>query len=211
MIELVQATTSEQSGFSAFSLWNALKLHFTSDYDFFKYNGKTNVSKDSFMHNKAKYSFYKLSRKYSYDELKDFFVANFLDRDVSWVGEITGLEGEESYKKWQKRIQGLTYCFEQDIMHVMDSVSNPNDILIVNDGQYPKLLVYTLENRISVETLVILNDLMNFFPMWEKKIQDTIVWPSHMKRWKKYTPFLIYDKNKFKNILLESIREHEQS
>lgn len=201
----------DTTGFAAYTLYQALKLHFTSDYDFFKYNGKTNVSKDSFMHNKAKYSFYKLSRKYSHEELREFFVANFVERDISWVGEITGPEGEETYKKWQKRIQGLTYRFEQDMIQLMDSVNNPNELLTVSAGQYPNLLVYTLENRISIETLVILNDLMNFFPMWEKKIHDTIVWPSHMKRWKKYTPFLIYDKKKFKTILLESIKEHEQA
>jgi hypothetical protein len=201
----------DTTGFAAYTLYQALKLHFTSDYDYFKYNGKTNVSKDSFMHNKAKYSFYKLSRKYSHDDLKDFFVANFIDRNVSWVGEITGPEGEETYKKWQKRIQGLTYQFEQNIIQLMDSVSDPNELLIVKNGQYPKLLVRTLENDITIETLVILNDIMNFFPMWEKKIQDTIVWPDYRKRIVKYSPFLIYDKKKFKNILLESVKEHEQT
>lgn len=201
----------DTSGFAAYTLYQAIKLHFTSDYDFFKYNGKTNVSKDSFMHNKSKYSFYKLSRKYSIDDLRDFFVANFIDRNVSWVGEITGPEGEETYKKWQKRIQGLTYQFEQDIIGLMDSVSDPNQLLFVKDGQYPKLLIHALENDICVETLVIMNDIMNFFPMWEKKIQDTIVWPSHKKRMIKYSPFLMYDKKKFKNILLESIKEHEQT
>lgn len=34
--------------FECFNLYHALKLHFTSDYDFIKYNGKTNVSIKSF-------------------------------------------------------------------------------------------------------------------------------------------------------------------
>jgi len=198
----------ETTGFTAYTLYQAIKLHFTSDYDFFKYNGKTNVSKDSFMHSKSKYSFYKLSRKYSYDDLKDFYVANFIEHDVNWVGEITGPEGEETYKKWQKRIQGLTYRFEQDIMSLMDSVDEPNQLLVVKNGQYPKLLVSTQQGDIAIETLVIMNDIMNFFPMWDKKIDDTIIWPTYKKRCEKYSPFLIYDKRKFKTILQESVKEN---
>jgi len=69
---------TENTGYEAYALWNALKLHFTSDsYDFFKYNGKTNVSKQSFTHNKSKYQFYKLARKYSIDELKHFMLLTF--------------------------------------------------------------------------------------------------------------------------------------
>lgn len=199
---------SDNTGFAAYHLYQAIKLHFTSDYDYFKYNGKTNVSQDSFMKNKSKYSFYKLSRRYSYDDLRDYYLANFVERDVNWVGEIAGPEGEETYKKWQKRIQRLTYQFEQDIMSLMDSVENPNELLAVKDGQHPKLLVSSQQGDIMIETLVILNDIMNFFPMWEKKIDDNIIWPTYKKRCEKYSPFLKYDKPKLKNILLESIREH---
>ena len=54
------------TGYEAFGIYQALKLHFTTDsYDFFKYNGKTNVSVNAFENRKDKYHFYKLSRKYS--------------------------------------------------------------------------------------------------------------------------------------------------
>jgi len=66
---------NENTGFAAFALYNALKTHFTStSYDFFKYNGKTNVSKETFMKHKSKYQFYKLSRKYTLEELRNFFI-----------------------------------------------------------------------------------------------------------------------------------------
>lgn len=202
-------TYEETSGFSAFALWNALRLHFTSDsYDFYKYNGKTNVSKSSFMVRKDKYSFYKLSRKYNLDELRMFYIANFLVKEVAWVGDLTGVEGEENYKQWQKRNQSLTYRFEQDIIGLLNAVATPNDLLVVRDGQYPILLQEVMQGTIAIETLVIMNDIMNFFPMWHKKIGDTIVWPSWEKKCLKYTPFLEYDKAKFKAILKESLQEH---
>ena len=54
------------TGYEAFGLYESLKLHFSKDsYDFFKYNGKTNISVTSFENRKDKYHFYKLSRKYT--------------------------------------------------------------------------------------------------------------------------------------------------
>ena len=67
----------EGSGFSAFAMFNALKIHFTSDsYDYFRYHGKSNVTADGFSNRKDKYSFYKLSRKYRLEDLKNFYVAD---------------------------------------------------------------------------------------------------------------------------------------
>ena len=38
----------ETTGFAAFAMFHAMKLHWTGDYDYVKYHGKTNVSKDTF-------------------------------------------------------------------------------------------------------------------------------------------------------------------
>jgi len=199
----------ENSGFAAFAMFHAMKLHFTSDsYDYVKYNGKTNVTKTTFSTRKDKYSFYRLSRKFGLTELKDYYIANFLVDDVQWVGDILGPESEENYKKWQKRIQSLTYTFENDIIVLLDKVENPNDLLVVRNNEFPKLMQYATQGDISLETLIILDDLMNFFPMWEKEIYDDIVWPNFKIKCMKYKPFLHYDKEKFKQILKEKIKEY---
>jgi hypothetical protein len=199
----------EGSGFSAFAMFNALKLHFTTDsYDYIRYHGKSNVTADKFATRKDKYSFYKLSRKYRLEDLKNFYVANLLEKDVNWIGDINNLDGEETYKKWQKRNQSLTYRFEQDIIHLLNDAQSPNQMLMVEDGQYPSLLKEVMYSSVAVETLVILNDIMNFFPMWDKKIVDTIVWPSMRLKFIKYTPFIDYDKEKFKSILKETLKEY---
>jgi len=199
---------TENTGFEAFALYNALKTHFTSSsYDFFKYNGKTNVSKDSFMKNKAKYQFYKLSRKYSLEQLRNFFLANFIYGDSTWVGEMLGPEGDKAYSKWQKTNQSLTYVFENDIIRLVGNDA-PDQMLIVNDGQHPKLLREVMSGTIAIETMVILNDIMNFFPMWNRKISDDIIWPNWRLKCEKYAPFVTYDKVKFKNILKEIVIEH---
>ena len=104
----------ETTGFAAFAMFHALKLHFHGSYDYVKYHGKTNVSKDTFSNRKDKYTFYKFSRKYHLDDLRNFYIANFISKEVNWIGDISGPDGEQTYKQWQSRVQRLTYMFEQD-------------------------------------------------------------------------------------------------
>ena len=199
----------ENSGFAAFAMFHAMKLHFTSDsYDYIKYNGKTNVTKTTFSTRKDKYSFYRLSRKFGLTELKDYYVANFLVSDVQWVGDIIGPDSEEIYKKWQKRIQSLTYTFENDIIKLLDRVNDPNELLMVKKNQFPLLMQCAQQGDIAIETLIILDDIMNFFPMWQKEIYDDIVWPNFKMKCQKYKAFLHYDKEKYKQILKEKIKEY---
>jgi len=201
---------TENTGFEAYQLWNSLKLHFTSDsYDYFKYNGKTNVSKQTFTTNKSKYQFYKLSRKYDLEELKNFYVSNFIEGNGDWVGDLLQ-DGDENYTKWQKRIQSLTYTFETDTLFILEAYEDDREAVFkVYDGQQPDLLGLMLRGKIALETVCILDEFLNFIPTWKKKISDDIIWPSHYRLITKYKPFIQYDKNKFKQILKEKI--HEQA
>ena len=199
---------TENSGYAAFTMYNSLKLHFTSkSYDYFKYNGKTNVSTATFLKRKDKYTFYKLARKFTLDEMRDFYVANFLEGD-KWVGDMATVDGEEVYKKWQKTQQSLTYTFENDIMYLLADGNSPDSMLEVKPNQYPALMKFVQLGQVSLETLVILNDIMNFFPMWNKKIDDDIIWPDFKLKCEKYTPFIHYDKKKFKEILRDKVKEY---
>ena len=202
-------TYEEGSGFSAFAIFNAIKLHFTSSsYDFFKYNGKSNVTKQNFANRQDTYSFYKLSRKYRNEDLVNFYVANFLVKDITWIGDITGAEGEENYKMWQKRNQSLNYRFKEDIMYLVDKVSTSSDMIKVKDGQYPLLLNETMQGAVIIETLSILNHMMGFFEMWNKKISDTVIWPTWKMKCEKYTPFIHYDASKYKETFKEAIKQY---
>jgi hypothetical protein len=73
--------------FECYSTYTALKLHFTSDYDYFKYNGKCNVTLESFNKRRERFFFKKLSREYPDPELRDFLVSNFLNDINMWIGD----------------------------------------------------------------------------------------------------------------------------
>jgi hypothetical protein len=186
-------------------MYHGLKLHFTSNYDYVKYNGKTNVNKNQFMLRKDKFQFYKLSRKYKRDELFGFYVANMLVNPKIWVGELLTEDADSEYKVWQKTQQSISYVFEQDLHSLFDSVNNPEELLKVVDGQYPLLYTLYTQGKSTKETLIILNEILNFMPMWVKKVDDDIIFPEFIKSCEKYKPFLNYDKVKLKNLLKDKL------
>lgn len=194
------------TGYEAFCFYNSLKMHFTSDsYDYFKYQGKTRISVDAFENRKDKYYFYKLSRRNAKEDYIEFLVSNFVYDENVWVGTLLTEEALMIHRSRIKVIESLTYTVNEDFSKLADNVSNPNDLLMVN-GEYPKLLTMMLQQDIRIETVCIMNSLMNFFPMWNKRITDTIRWPQIRKKCLKYTPFIQFDRCKMKTLLLEKIK-----
>jgi hypothetical protein len=193
------------TGYEAFSIYNSLKLHFSSSsYDYFKYNGKSNISIEAFENRKDKYHFYKLSRLNEKEDYIEFLVSNFLLKENLWAGDLLQEEAIIAYKQRMATIQSLGYKFQNDCQKLKDSVESPNDLL-KTEGDYPKLLTMTLQKDIHLETLVIMNSVMNFLPMWDRKIADTIRYPEFSNKVKKYQPFLQFDKEKFKNIIMKEL------
>lgn len=200
------------TGYEAFCTFQALKLHFSSDsYDFFKYHGKSKIYVDSFENRKDKYHFYKLSRRLpSKDELILFIVANLLHNDNLWIGDLLTEESETIFRERQRIIQSLSYTFENDCRKLFVGIDNPNDLLQSESGDYPVLLTKTLQKEIQIETLCILNSILKFFPMWSKKITDTIRWPDYRRKVEKFTAFLSFDDVKCKSILKKVMNESKK-
>lgn len=199
------------SGYEAFGLYESLKIHFSKDsYDFFKYNGKTNISVASFENRRDKYHFYKLSRKFSSrDDLINFIVANLIEKENLWVGDLLSEESDLNYRKHQKVIQSLSYEFTNDLYKIFEDVKDPNEVLkIRGEGMYPLLLVKALQRDINFETLCLLGRILGFLPMWNKKINDTIRWPEYYRKIKKYTAFLPKDDVKYQ-LIIKNILERK--
>ena len=198
------------TGYETFGLYQALKLHFTQEsYDFFKYNGKTNVSVTTFENRKDKYHFYKLSRRLAQkDDMIDFIVANLVEDEKTWVGSLLMQESEVNYRKHQKVIQSMSYTFENDCKLMFgDCILNPNEVLMT-DGDYPVLLKKGLQKLVNIESVCLLNNMLGFVPMWSKKIADTIHWPNYRMKLLKYSAFIPKDDVKYKLILKKVLNEN---
>jgi hypothetical protein len=197
------------TGYEAFGLYQAIKLHFSTDsYDYHKYGGKSKISVDAFENRKDKYFFYKLSRRLqNKDELVNYLVANFVVDDKCWVGTLLEESALNNYRQRQKILQSLSYAFESDCDKIFADVDNPNQVIKVVDGDYPILLKMALRNEIQIESLCILNQMLGFFKVWSRDIEDTIRWPEYRRKIIKYAPFLSFDNNRCKKILKKVVYE----
>lgn len=188
------------TGYEAYKLYVALKNHFNSDtYDYFRYGGKTRANVQSFEMRHDKYFFNKLAK---HKDTERFVLANIIEDNPNvWVGDLANeQQAENNYKTWLKRQESLSYVFTNDLDNLSPSY---NDNLVVEGSNHPLLLKLLIQKKVSLETIVILNDLCGFFRHWNKKIEEDVIWPMVYKKCKKYRPFLKFDKDKLKQIVVD--------
>lgn len=191
--------------FDAYKQYLALKNHFSKDkYDYHKYAGKSRASVESFNKRKDKYWFEKLSRQKSDEELKNFYIANFVEADDPnslWIGNVIRA-GDIYYKEWTKRQQSLQYLFTQETQTLFSEYTL--DQAFDCSKGHPPVLKKFLSGKISPETLVIYDRIFLIRNNFDKKLLDPI-WESVSLKIKKYTPFLNIDVFKYKKILKDTI------
>ena len=189
-----------QEGYEAYKKYLALKLHFTKDdYDFHKFNGQTKAKYETFIKRNDKYFFVKAARKYG-DSIVDFFVSNFVNTKSPYIKDFNN----DAYLDRQKRIDGITYYFKTDMEQLMrKSQGDFNKIFTITRGQHPILVKTYLAKRINLETLCVLQDILNYVRDFDKHISDTIIWPQLKTKILKYKPFINYNQTKLKLTLKE--------
>jgi hypothetical protein len=185
----------------AYKVYVALKNHFTSKtYDYFKYNGRTKVGARSFEKRTDKYFFHKLAKR---KDVVDYLVANFVydDNVNAWIGNLLNNEhADKCYSQLVKTRESLSYVFTNDIDR-LESEFDQNFQVV--DGQHPHLLKLYLRHEITIETLIILDDLVGYMRKWNKRIDEGIIWPQVYQKCKKFRPFFQYDRDKMKQIVLD--------
>ena len=181
------------------------KLHFSSpSYDYHKNNGKTRSSEKSYLKRRDRFWFEKMSRKYSDEEIVEFFISNFStceNNNQMWIGEIVQ-NGEKNYTEWKRKIQSLSYLFKEESEqlfgeHKVDEVFNCS-------SGHPIILKKYLAKEISLETLLIYDKIFFFVKDLDKKLQDP-VWETVSSLIKKYHSFVNIDVFKFKKVLKQIV------
>jgi hypothetical protein len=145
-----------------------------------------------------------MSRQKTDEEIINFFVSNFSscdDPQSLWIGEIIK-EGEDNYKNWMRRTQSLSYIFKDEVS-IFNS-QNFDEMFKIEGNRHPKILKEFLQKKLSLETMIILNNILGYKNRFDKKLQDP-VWEFVSMRIEKYSPFLHIDGNKFKSILKECV------
>ena len=191
--------------FDAYRQYLSLKNHFTKEkYDYHKYCGKSRATVQSFYKRKDRFWFEKLARNKSDQEVIDFFVSNFItctDPSKLWIGEMIR-EGEVRYTDWKKRNQSLSYIFKEEIESIL--ANQDLDSIFSRKSGHPIILKKYLGGDISIETMVILDQILEYRKEFDKHLQDP-VWETVSMRMKKYSPFLNIEVSRYKKVLKEVV------
>ena len=166
-------------------------------------NGKTRVTKESYLKRNDKAFFEKLAKLYNAEELKNFYIANMLD-DRHYVTDMLEEDAHGAFYELQKRQQSLSYIFKNDMEKVFEN--GCKSAFAVHDGDYPAIVSMVMRRDIAIESAIILNDFVPFADKFDKYLgDDDIIWSRIALKLRKYKPFVKYDPARFKAILREKI------
>lgn len=212
-----------ESAIFVFETYKAIKLHFTRfDYDFFKYNGKTkNKVKtqeqvNEFVRSKNCSLSYAIAKKHrNKHEIVEFLLANLEKNNTIWLDKLRDVDSEEIYLDWKKRQESLTYTFINDIKFILSHNKGFNQYFTKDSSGYCDIMKFLLKDEISIETVVILDWILNFIgkDIGDAK-KDFILYDLKMRVKKYSTMFLHYhgfdndDKKKFRDIVKEKAEDN---
>lgn len=194
--------------YEVYRYYLALRLHFTTDkYDVIKQQGRVRASKQAFMKRNDLLAIRRVAENYSDKEIVDFLVANFTSGD-RWGG-VFDVDAKERYTNWKKRIESMSYTFEKEISAINSFCASKSlkfsSIFNTTKDQHPYIIKMYLRGDVSIETLVILNKIIDYVPSLDEKLEKDVVWPDISRIIKKYTPFLTISKEKYGRILRRAI------
>lgn len=196
------------SGWEFFKIYLALDLHFTTEkYDVFKYKGRVNVNAEKFaIRNDARKFEYWANKVKKKDLAGRLCIANFVHGEDNWVYS-TFDEAEPALKKLQRIKESQTKFFTDDLSAIKGIMSGRVEYDNMFDktasGRLPPLLQVYLSNKISAETLVIMNkEDRSFFDYWYSICDNDPYAKKKILTLKKYEPFVKYDAAKIKDSIV---------
>lgn len=190
--------------YEVYILYLALQRHFTSKgYNFNKYNGKVNASKNAFLKRRDKGLFNRIRFKLQNgNDLKDFFISNFVYKDPFSIYNIINENCFQIYKDWKKRNDNLTDYYYKDLRFL--SRINIKEQLISDAGELPLVIQYYIQDKICIETLVLLDIFFKFLDR-NKLLHDDEQFNEISLKIKKYKSFMNLELNKLEKITLNTI------
>lgn len=194
---------NKMSPSEAKQIYLAIKLHFTSDsYDAIKYNFR--VRSTTKVSSKDSFYFERLAKKYGSNRQNyiDFLVANFIKpTPPGWVSELVSSDADSIYKSWLKQRDSFTYRFTEDMDFLSEKCPSFNDLFHARKDNYPLIIEYYLQESVSLETVAVLESILNF--MKNARVTETIVWPTIFRMIHKYVTFLSWvNRKKVSEIIL---------
>jgi hypothetical protein len=131
----------------------------------------------------------------------EFLVANLSVNPKLWIRDLAYSDSAQvTYQNWKKRNQSLTYNFKTDFKKILEEPKGQ---------QHPAALRLFLANEISLESLCIFVKMTKALTQWDSKLEYDPIWEDVRLRVVKYTPFVKYDSEKIKQVMLDIMGDME--
>ena len=209
--------TSFDLGYEVYKVFVGLKTHFKSpSYDYFKYDGKTTVTEDSFRKNKNKQYFIRLGRNAPIERLAEYFLFNLSQNPNTWIGEVFNPINKRMFEQWKIKIDHLERIFDLDtekmMLYIIENEIHFDDLFAANLF-HPYVMRMMMRNEITVETFILLNEMVEFFSEFDVHLKDDPVWEELKFRCNKYKPFLflpnggpVEDIKTYRKLLVDKVK-----
>jgi hypothetical protein len=202
------------TGFEAYCTFIKLWMHFTKrNYNFFAVT-KPPSSLEKFAARKDRFFFNKLAKRVrNQDELIDYLVANFVyqEKEKLWIHDVLSEGAQRIYEEYKKRKESLTYNFSQEILSLVPAVEKANlfEIFRPHKGDWPLIISRVITKEVSLETLIICDDLADLFTLWQEKYKlDDFMISDLKSKCKKLKPFMQYNRDLMMKKLKEIKNDH---
>lgn len=145
------------NGHQAYRYYMAIKLHFTTpNFNVFVNGGRVKSSYESFLARRDYKIFEKIARQYPEDkQCIQYFASNFMYGNPNVVYQQD--EAASNFNLYLKRKQSITRVFQNDVDFMID-----NKVRCNLDQQIPDVLNMWMCDKITLETVVIINSFDNF-------------------------------------------------
>jgi len=178
------------SDYDVFLLYIRVKLHFTQDrFDFFK--SPIRMSVDIFNKRNDKKLFKALSRKAT-NKLRiiNYFVSGYVETDKNYLLDFLSHETGVLHKNRMSRIKNIKTVFQKDVMEIYSTCGSMERAFETGVTGFPYLLKMVMEKRVTLESLIILNEIYKFLDSWKLQYETNIVVSTLLKKTTKYRVFL---------------------
>jgi len=173
-----------RAGYEIYVTYLATQRHFSTSYDYFKYNGKVKASIDAYNKRNDIYSFEKLSKIIPEKDRIDFFVAHFVENPKEWIRNMS----KPKLLTYQATIKNVLKVFREDLNTIKNN--DPVECMKTSDGGIPLIHNLEMTGEISTESLILLDWIAPFIDDHAEKVKVPFAWPAQIKKLQKYRPFL---------------------
>jgi len=191
------------NGFKAFKYYTSIKLHFTSPkFNVFVNRGHVKGSQQRFLMRNDYLLFEKLARQYPTD--KDFIqyiASNFMYGNTNVVYDSE--QGITNYREYLRRRQSITRVFVNDL----DAIVKSGAQLEFNGSKIPDLLKLYMSKEVTIETLVILDDLHGILDQIKQNNHLQLVLGGDILTIEKAKGFVKYDSYKIMTPYISFLEE----